>query len=97
MVRRGRKRVLGLSEWAPVGTVEQGNRPTNRPTGPRSPPQTQADGSYAQTRAAPFTPQEERAVRGAAVCSRAYATRYTHVVGKQTTAMDLREYAEAFL
>lgn len=52
---------------------------------------------YERARTAPFTPEERRAVCAAAVYSRAYATRCTHALGKNTAAMALREYADAFL
>lgn len=52
---------------------------------------------YAKARARPFAPEEQRAVRATAVYSRAYSTRCTHAVGKDAAAMNLREYAEAFL
>jgi hypothetical protein len=52
---------------------------------------------YERTRAEPFTPEERAAARAAAVYSRAYAARCGHAVGKDSTRIDLREYAEAFL
>ena len=42
MVSYGRKRVLGLIEWARLGNPRQANRPTHLPTpARRSAPQTQ--------------------------------------------------------
>jgi hypothetical protein len=52
---------------------------------------------YAEARVAPFTPEERRAARAAAVYSRAYSTRCAHAVGKDTRGTNLREYAAAFL
>ena len=45
----------------------------------------------------PFTPEERVAAEAAAVYSRGYSTRCTHAVGKDTSRMGLRDYAEAFL
>jgi hypothetical protein len=52
---------------------------------------------YVEARDVPFTPAEARAAQAAAVYSRAYATRCTHAVGKDTSGLDLEEYAAAFL
>jgi hypothetical protein len=52
---------------------------------------------YERARGSPFTPDERRAAMAAAVYSRAYSARCTHAVGKDAAAMELREYADAFL
>jgi hypothetical protein len=52
---------------------------------------------YESARETPFSDAERRATRAAAVYSRAYSTRCTHAVGKDATAMQLREYAAALL
>jgi Phosphotransferase enzyme family len=52
---------------------------------------------YEQERDRPFSPEERRTARAAAVYSRAYAARCTHAVGKNATRMWLEEYADAFL
>jgi hypothetical protein len=52
---------------------------------------------YEDARGTPFTPAEAAAARGAAVYTRAYSTRCTHAVGKDTAGLALRQYAESFL
>jgi hypothetical protein len=52
---------------------------------------------YEVERDQPFNPEEQCAVRAAAVYSRAYAARCTHAVGKNARQMRLEEYADAFL
>jgi hypothetical protein len=52
---------------------------------------------YEQERERPFTAEELRAARAAAVYSRAYGARCTHAVGKDARAMQLEEFAAAFL
>lgn len=52
---------------------------------------------YERERDRPFGPKDQRAVRAAAVYSRAYAARCTHAVGKNARQMGLEEYADAFL
>jgi hypothetical protein len=52
---------------------------------------------YEQERERPFTAEELRAARAAAVYSRAYGARCTHAVGKDARAMELEEFAAAFL
>jgi hypothetical protein len=52
---------------------------------------------YEQARRAPFSGEEWRAARAAAVYSRAYASRCVHAVGGDATRLGLHEYAEAFL
>jgi hypothetical protein len=52
---------------------------------------------YEQERERPFTAEELRAVRAATVYSRAYGARCTHAVGKDARAMQLEEFAAAFL
>jgi hypothetical protein len=52
---------------------------------------------YEQERERPFTADELRAARAAAVYSRAYSARCTHAVGKDARGMQLEEYADAFL
>jgi hypothetical protein len=52
---------------------------------------------YERERARPFTPDEWRAAKAAAVYSRAYSARCTHAVGKDARAMRLEEHADAFL
>jgi hypothetical protein len=52
---------------------------------------------YERERERPFTLEERRAARAAAVYSRAYAARCTHAVGKDARQMWLEEYADAFL
>jgi hypothetical protein len=54
-------------------------------------------GDFVQARGTPFSPPEERATRAAAVYARAYTTRCTHAVGKDTGPQRLRELAEALL
>ena len=52
---------------------------------------------YENARGRPFTMEERAATRAASVYSRAYCTRCTHAVGKETSSMQLRDFAEAFL
>ena len=52
---------------------------------------------YEHARGTKFTPAEAAAARAAAVYARAYSTRCTHAVGKDTAGLRLREYAGAFL
>jgi hypothetical protein len=52
---------------------------------------------YEQERERLFTAEERRAARAAAVYSRAYSARCTHAVGKDAGAMQLDEFADAFL
>jgi hypothetical protein len=52
---------------------------------------------YERERERPFSPEEQRSARAAAVYSRAYAARCTHAVGKDARQMWLDEYADAFL
>jgi hypothetical protein len=52
---------------------------------------------YEKARQRELTAEERAAARAAAVYSRGYAARCTHAVGKDTSALELREYAEAFL
>jgi hypothetical protein len=52
---------------------------------------------YERERERPFTAEELRAVRAATVYSRAYGARCTHAVGKDARAMQLEEFAAAFL
>jgi hypothetical protein len=52
---------------------------------------------YERARETPFTPEERRAVRAAAVYSRAYSARCTHAVAKDATRMRLGEFAATFL
>ena len=52
---------------------------------------------YEQERGRPFTADERRAAGAAAVYSRAYSARCTHAVGKDAGAMELDEFADAFL
>jgi hypothetical protein len=52
---------------------------------------------YEQERERPFTADELRAARAAAVYSRAYSARCTHAVGKNARALWLEEFADAFL
>jgi hypothetical protein len=52
---------------------------------------------YESARGRPFTPEERAATQAAAVYSRAYGTRCTHAVGKETSSLQLRDFAETFL
>jgi hypothetical protein len=52
---------------------------------------------YEHARGTPFTPAEAAAARAAAVYTRAYSTRCTHAVGKDTAGLCLRGYVDAFL
>jgi hypothetical protein len=52
---------------------------------------------YERERDRPFSPEERRAARAAAVYSRAYAARCTHALGRNARQMWLAEYADAFL
>jgi Phosphotransferase enzyme family len=52
---------------------------------------------YEQERERPFTAEELRAVGAAVVYSRAYGARCTHAVEKDARAMQLEEFADAFL
>ena len=52
---------------------------------------------YENARGRPFTRDERTATQAAAVYSRAYCTRCTHAVGKETSSLGLRDYAEMFL
>jgi hypothetical protein len=52
---------------------------------------------YERSREAPFTDVEHRAAKAATVYSRAYTTRCFHAVGKDTAALRLGDFADAFL
>ena len=52
---------------------------------------------YERARGSPFTGAERRAARAATVYSRAYSTRCAHALGNDTAAMQLSEFADAFL
>jgi hypothetical protein len=52
---------------------------------------------YEGARGTPFTVEERRAAGAAAVYGRAYSTRCVHALGHDAHAMELEEFAHAFL